>query len=84
MQNVLLEALIEDQNIERDLKLLKLIDETDVRVSKYAGLHKYPFSIGILDAYKLHAVTAIALEINSKLAFISKIPSKEGLEEIIQ
>jgi hypothetical protein len=33
MQNVLLETLIK-RSIEKDLKLLKLIDETYVRVSK--------------------------------------------------
>jgi len=90
MKKVLLEVLIENQGIERDFKLLKLIEEVslkfinklEVRIFKYAGPHEYPFSIGILDAYKLHAIPAIS--INGRLAFVSKVPSKEELEEAIK
>ena len=56
----LVEVLVEDEENERDRALLELVrrvasaygDKVEVRVFTLRGPHEYPFSIGILDAYK--------------------------------
>lgn len=90
MPKALVEILIEDPATERDLSLLELLKkisiefagEVEVRTFKYAGPHEHPYSIGILEAYKLHAVPSIV--INGQLTFASKMPSKEELENAIK
>jgi len=90
LPKAIIEVLIEEPATERDSKLLELlrrvsskfIGEVEVRPFKYAGPHEHPYSIGILEAYKLHAVPSIV--INGKLIFASEIPSEEELERAVE
>ena len=89
MGKVLIEVLVEDPSSEKDTKLISLVKrvsskfkEVEIRIFKRAGPHEYTYSIGILDAYKMHVVPAIV--INGDLKFASKIPSEKELEKAIE
>jgi len=87
---VIIEVLIEDPADERDRALVELAEQVaaaypglvEVRVFTWSGPHEYPYSIGILDAYKMHACPAVV--VNGFLIAAGRDPTEQELRSAVE
>jgi len=83
------EVLVESLEAEEDRALVALVERiasqyegVEVRIFTWSGPHEYPFSIGILDAYKMHACPAVV--VNGFLVAAGEEPGEDELRAAIE
>lgn len=87
---VVVEVLVEDPSNERDRALIELVKrvasayegQVEIRIFTWAGPHEHAFSLGVLDAYKMHACPAVV--VNGFIVAAGRDPTEQELREAIE